>query len=538
MQNSEGSQGEHPEDHPPAQGGDAGGRVRGLRQLGERLRLTGLGFLTLLVLVAFAVWKDSGRDSWAAALLLMLSIGLDYFVLRPRLADCRLANDLAWCEILKIFFLFCYVFGGRISLRFGITNLTPILGRIGGALALVIAGVVTWLMLRVASEMLSSEGSASPLIQELLHDKMLAVAGVLLAFLHVTYLMTFALAISDRANKSDLFGREYVRLELGCSDDAPTGASLCRTEEPYRVRQLFFAESVATLSCTEELRKAVEQQNRNHDICESRPDLDSRIRAIDDVDVPACHSVGFKLEPDGGATLSLKDPKVENETDLRYARRSAAVCNILQLHELWYVFHHLACAGQGKSYVVEIRGHANETKFKTDSARAYGSNFEISKQRADQVELILTKIWREANAGLEAPAVRWLAYGESNESSFLELDESKWPKQQPDTKRAKSDIRPEKDRYGLEKGLSVEIRILPIDDSFQDGRLRAASSGKRVLNLTDYLYFTVYTITTTGYGDIIPISPYAEFVVSIANFMELFFIVLLVNVVANAREPK
>jgi hypothetical protein len=49
------------------------------------------------------------------------------------------------------------------------------------------------------------------------------------------------------------------------------------------------------------------------------------------------------------------------------------------------------------------------------------------------------------------------------------------------------------------------------------------SMGVRPLTLLEYLYFTTYTITTTGYGDIIPRSPLAMFICTVANWYEVFF---------------
>jgi hypothetical protein len=64
-------------------------------------------------------------------------------------------------------------------------------------------------------------------------------------------------------------------------------------------------------------------------------------------------------------------------------------------------------------------------------------------------------------------------------------------------------------------------------------------SRSRRLQLLDYIYFTTYTITTTGYGDIVPISGFAKFICSIANFFELFFVVIFFNcLVAAASEKK
>lgn len=52
-------------------------------------------------------------------------------------------------------------------------------------------------------------------------------------------------------------------------------------------------------------------------------------------------------------------------------------------------------------------------------------------------------------------------------------------------------------------------------------------------SLLDYLYFMIYTVTTTGYGDIIPVSPFARFVSSVANLAELLFIVIFFNIVLS-----
>ena len=51
--------------------------------------------------------------------------------------------------------------------------------------------------------------------------------------------------------------------------------------------------------------------------------------------------------------------------------------------------------------------------------------------------------------------------------------------------------------------------------------------------LMDYFYFMIYTITTTGYGDLIPVSPRAKFIVSLGNIVEVFFIVVFFNVLMN-----
>jgi hypothetical protein len=56
--------------------------------------------------------------------------------------------------------------------------------------------------------------------------------------------------------------------------------------------------------------------------------------------------------------------------------------------------------------------------------------------------------------------------------------------------------------------------------------------------LMDYIYFAMYTITTTGYGDIKPITPYSKFLCTLANITEFFFIVVFFNTLLSLRRVK
>lgn len=58
------------------------------------------------------------------------------------------------------------------------------------------------------------------------------------------------------------------------------------------------------------------------------------------------------------------------------------------------------------------------------------------------------------------------------------------------------------------------------------------------LSVLDFIYFTIYTITTTGYGDIVPITDQAKFIASLANIYELFFIVIFFNVLFSYTPRK
>lgn len=53
--------------------------------------------------------------------------------------------------------------------------------------------------------------------------------------------------------------------------------------------------------------------------------------------------------------------------------------------------------------------------------------------------------------------------------------------------------------------------------------------------LMDYQYFAMSTITTTGYGDIRPLTPYAKFLCTLASVTEFFFIVVFFNTLLSLR---
>lgn len=63
-----------------------------------------------------------------------------------------------------------------------------------------------------------------------------------------------------------------------------------------------------------------------------------------------------------------------------------------------------------------------------------------------------------------------------------------------------------------------------------------AQSQAKPMRLMDYIYFSVYTITTTGYGDIIPTTAYAKFVTSLANIFEVIFLVVFFNALLSLKE--
>lgn len=81
---------------------------------------------------------------------------------------------------------------------------------------------------------------------------------------------------------------------------------------------------------------------------------------------------------------------------------------------------------------------------------------------------------------------------------------------------------------------SSEITLTEVENSSKEVLTHLKNTppfDQNKLDILDYIYFSMYTLTTTGYGDIVPISAWARFVTIIANLYELIYTVLLFNVI-------
>lgn len=83
---------------------------------------------------------------------------------------------------------------------------------------------------------------------------------------------------------------------------------------------------------------------------------------------------------------------------------------------------------------------------------------------------------------------------------------------------------------------AVEVYFYNALASSQESQSQLGSRrGAKRMALLDYVYFAMYTITTTGYGDIRPITPYTKFLCALANMTEFFFIVVFFNTLLSLR---
>jgi outer membrane protein OmpA-like peptidoglycan-associated protein len=166
-------------------------------------------------------------------------------------------------------------------------------------------------------------------------------------------------------------------------------------------------------------------------------------------------------------------------------------------------------SGQARARV-EIVGHSDQ---KDIQGPAYKSNQELAAARAENVKYKIMKElsfrdekqWRE---------IEWVCVSESNEGSndrkvdvfVREVAHDPVPSQMP----------------------HLESQLLPLVNEEKP----------HPLNLMDYIYFANYTITTTGYGDIIPNTAYTKFICSFANICEVFFLVVLFNTLLSLKQDK
>lgn len=159
---------------------------------------------------------------------------------------------------------------------------------------------------------------------------------------------------------------------------------------------------------------------------------------------------------------------------------------------------------------VVLEGHSNEWPV---GEGTYKSNFELSQARVNQVMAYL--LAQLGNSGKK----EW--------RRNIEWQTLFCPDERPPGKSAKDEQPPDPKR------LSVEISVLSYYGDKTSSHNNLDHPLGRPLSLLDYTYFGIYTITTTGYGDIVPVTAFAKFVPMVANFFHVFMIVVFFNVLIS-----
>jgi len=165
------------------------------------------------------------------------------------------------------------------------------------------------------------------------------------------------------------------------------------------------------------------------------------------------------------------------------------------------------------SVLVLLAGHASPAQPSSNGVvPGYRSNFELSEARAHRVKAEILKRL-DSKVPQWTRDVAWQILPLSDVNVFLGKKDG-----------YQSEIFAE-----TEDRLMVEVAILQTDDGVADLAGHTLPDQYRELSLLDYVYFTIYTITTTGYGDIVPVSPFTKFVSTVANLFEVIFIVIFFN---------
>ena len=143
---------------------------------------------------------------------------------------------------------------------------------------------------------------------------------------------------------------------------------------------------------------------------------------------------------------------------------------------------------------------------------AYRSNYELAEARTQNIKnLILERLSTSTSANV-LRNLEWTCLARPNEGK-----PHRSKRQVPGNAEGKDDR--------TVQVFAIEAFEAPAQLVVRN--LRA--SHLKPLRLMDYIYFANYTITTTGYGDIVPNTTYAKFICSFANICEVLFLVVFFN---------
>jgi|GEM_PF-2896951 len=340
------------------------------------------------------------------------------------------------------------------------------------------------------------EHPAWPVVSGIATNSIGALCFTFIAFLHIAYFMTFALAFHDKATSGRSLYRTAAFVTPESFGDADQSASkpddlnsqsTCDSPHRYRVRRFFFALGKSDLESMKELEAIATVKTLRGRMCGGEQlSREAYVASI-------------------SAVKTLKRPA----KDLLYVKTAA--WNLREKYELRKVLEKLKDERR-RTCTFEVVGHANAEQ---PEQLGNGTNVDKSSARVESTKRMIRQLASEA--GITEPLFNTSPMGNESSAFLLRLDKGKthW------------------DDIELDPKLSVEVQLRPITS------LNGGNEAPRNPTLLDYTYFMIYTITTTGYGDLVPSAPFTRFLASIANLFELLFVVIIFNVVLALRtSPK
>lgn len=161
----------------------------------------------------------------------------------------------------------------------------------------------------------------------------------------------------------------------------------------------------------------------------------------------------------------------------------------------------------------------------------YKSNYELSDARLQTIRYRLTEALKTGSDSAAWHNLEWLTLPASDEDLSDEVLVNIFANQ----KKLENEKRELKN---MNKRVVI-ASVVPIHGDLTTLQMQQQKRKQfKELTLLDYMYFSIYTITTTGYGDIIPTTAYAKFVISVANICEVLFLVVFFNALVSIRGDK
>lgn len=364
-------------------------------------------------------------------------------------------------------------------------------------------------------------------ISELKKHPILSIALFLVTFSCITYFMGFAFAFSDKSaeghlGKRSLFSdsRYYPGAEdLGSGDIdlSRFGPSCFRIDHESRR-----SSSEATEEYTVELIVIEDSEG---------PEIDSGllehlIEVGSDVDMPfKTLEIGReRIHPDVSPHQGDEEPELDGDVVVAIKRINTCA--------LWQIYECIRRRGGSTSIRVRIEAYRTDSTMRSGSPIThYNLVWLRSRNTLDKLQGVLSDFPLENLPGepdVELPLIpSTIAQPLSGQTLEALLD------------LLASDVGVN-ERNVRSNSMIEEARLAPIRLSFETipGRMPKLS-GNKELSLLDYMYFSVYTVTTTGYGDIVPIKPHSRFLATLCNMFEVFYFVILFNLLlALFLEPR
>lgn len=276
--------------------------------------------------------------------------------------------------------------------------------------------------------------------------------------------------------------------------------------------------------------------------------------------------IDFNVNDSNSFQLSQDNPIADKDNKLSINRHNnAALMSIIKFVNV--------AVEKGNNVFITIIGKASDEALSEQNKSSYRSNFELSHARALRASYEIARLIEARNSWLQRYRDRCKLEVDSKREVVLK-------EQKPNNEerpRTRESLELEKLEQNvalachwikITEGILFKInwQIIPVSYELDNcrsniqlnerkptncyaaevwvsetrkpiNRIETAQINHNLtpLDILDYIYFSTYTITTTAYGDIIPVTPWAQFLTIIANFYELIFLVIFFNVVLNGK---